>query len=68
MYEAAANPYNDHPAVILKTLTHEQQLNAQQTMDDVKATFVDATSRGRDALMQMSQEEWQRLVDEANKS
>lgn len=66
MYEAAANPNNDHPAVILKTLTPDQQLNAQQTMDDVKATFASATSRGREALAAMSQAEWDKLVSEAN--
>lgn len=63
MYQAAANPNNDHPAVILKTLTPDQQMNAQQTMDDVKATFADAANRGREALAAMSQSEWDQLIN-----
>ena len=66
MMSAAANPNSERPDVILRSLARERQTNAQQLQQEIGATFTEATQRGGQALMQMDQTEWDRLVEEAN--
>lgn len=67
MLQAAANPDSEHPTVVMATLPGERKHNVQQTAQALKQVTSSVTRRGKQALIEMSDEEWQKLVDEANK-
>jgi hypothetical protein len=66
MIAAASNPDAEHPAVVLKTLEQDRQDNAQAFMKQIGASYDGARERGKRALLDMSDDEWAALVDEAN--
>lgn len=66
MLGAAANPDNERPDVVLRTLGKERQQNAALTQQAVGATLTGTVQRGGLALAQMDEATWQKLVDEAN--
>lgn len=63
MLGAASNPDAERPDVVLRTLEPERQADAAETMRAVAGVFRGATSRGREALIGMSDDEWAELVE-----
>lgn len=64
MLQAAANPDAERPDVVLKTLEPERQANAQETMQRVGDFFDGVTMRGRAALLEISKEQWDALLND----
>ena len=66
MLKAAANPNSERADVVIKTMTPEEQANIAATITSLTGVQDSIVARGKQALMDMSDEEWQSLVDEAN--
>lgn len=64
--KAAANPHAEDITVIVNALDPARKKMVKKTAKDVSAITKDIMARGRAALEAMSDEEWDRLVDEAN--
>lgn len=63
---AAANPNSEKIDVVVSSLEPARQKLVKKTARQVREITQDVTSRARKALEDMSDEEWQRLVDESN--
>lgn len=61
---AAANPDHGKPSVIVKSLPKERQALIQKTAKAVKAISDDVMARGKQRLLEMSEQEWDALVNE----
>jgi hypothetical protein len=68
MLEAAANPDAESPENVIKTLPPERRGNVEATISALTRQRRGITNRGRVTLQQMSEDEWDRLVNEANGS
>ncbi len=66
MLEAAANPNAEAPEVVIETLPIERRTDVQQTMRAVGGVLLGLTRRGGQKLMALSNEEWDRLVNNAD--
>ena len=66
MLRAAANPNAENPAEVIKTLEPERRLNVEATITALATHRRGITGRGRVGLQQLSDGEWQKLVEEAN--
>lgn len=66
MLQAAANPNAERVDVVITTLPPERRAEVEQAAADVARTMHGAVTRGASGLMDMSDDEWQRLVDESN--
>lgn len=64
--KAAANPDSEKVDVIISTLDKSRQKMIAKTAKQVGAITDSVMRRGRAALEAMSDEEWEKLVDEAN--
>lgn len=64
MLRAASNPEAERPEVVLRTLERERQANAAETERAVGSLFLGLAGRGRAALAQMSDAQWQALLDD----
>lgn len=64
---AAANPNNERIDVIVKSLEPTRQKLVKKTARQVREVTRDVTSRGRAGLEEMSDEEWQKLVDSSER-
>lgn len=62
MLSAAANPDAENPAVILRTFEQERQEAAAQLQQALGATFADVAKRGKRALLDIPNEEWDALM------
>lgn len=67
MLVAAANPNAESSQAVMATLPGERKANAQKTARVIHETATHVALRGRQKLLGMSDNEWQKLVDEANK-
>jgi len=66
MLQAAANPDAERPEMVAATLPGERRQNVQATMQTLHSITGGVAQRGRQALLDMDDAEWQKLVDEAN--
>lgn len=66
--KAAANPNAERIDVVISTLPHGRRENVQATAAEIGVTAKAAVKRGRMALMGMSADEWDKLVEEAAQS
>ncbi len=66
MFSAAANGDSETPAVIISTLPENRRTDIQQTSAAIGTTLSTVGRRGGARLMQLSDEEWTALVNEAN--
>lgn len=66
MLTAAANPNAEAPEVVIETLPVERRTDIKQTITEVGAVMRGVSQRGERALLQMSDAEWERLVNDAN--
>lgn len=66
MLQAAANPNAESAAEVIKTLDPERRANVEATIRQLAQNRRAITRRGRAGLRAMSDDEWQRLVDEAD--
>lgn len=64
--QAAANPQAENPLTVIRSLPAERRESVQVTMQSVGRLSSGIISRGRTELMQMTEEDWQRLVGDAN--
>jgi hypothetical protein len=64
--KAAANPDSERIDVVIKTLPPERRRNVDRTAARVSKVTKGVTARARAGLQDMSEEAWNRLVDEAN--
>ena len=65
MLKAAANPDNERVDVIIATMPKDEQANIAATAQAVTNISASIMTRGRNALNDMSEAEWNRLLDEA---
>lgn len=68
MLLAAANPQNETVEVIIQTLPAHRRKRIQATAEGLHKNMQAVTSRAKRSLMDMSDTEWERLVEEANNS
>lgn len=61
---AATNPSAESPLVVIQTLEMEERLNIQQASQGYAQTLNAVGQRGRAALSMMSDQEWQKLLDD----
>jgi hypothetical protein len=66
MMNAAANPDAESPEVIMQTLSRERQANMRITARELDALSSGVASRGRAALFEMDEAEFDELVRQAN--
>lgn len=66
MLEAAANPNAEAPEVVIETLPVERRVDIRQTMTQVGGTLLTVSRRGGQKLLALSDEEWDRLVNDAD--
>lgn len=62
---AASNPDAESPETLIKGLPEEQRASVTETRKQLDTLFTDVGKRGRKALMDMSDEQWDLLVREA---
>jgi N-acyl-L-homoserine lactone synthetase len=63
---SAANPDAERVDVVISTLSQERQENVGKTMRKIGQFGKSITKRGAAGLMDISDDEFQRLIDEAN--
>jgi hypothetical protein len=68
MLRAAANPDAEKPENVIKTLEPERRRDIEATMSVLATHRKSITQRGMDALNDMSDDEWDSMVMEANGS
>lgn len=68
MLLAAANPQNETVEVIIQTLPAHRRKRIQATAEGLHKNMQAVISRAKRSLMDMSNAEWERLVEEANNS
>lgn len=66
MLRAAANPDAETPENVIRTLEPERRANVEATITTLAQQRRDITSRGMEGLFGFTEDEWQRMVDEAN--
>lgn len=66
MIQTAANPDNDKVEAIIKTLPKDRQQQIQAIMVDLTRRTTSITNRATQALTAIPDDEWDRLVEEAN--
>jgi DNA-binding transcriptional regulator/RsmH inhibitor MraZ len=66
MMVAAANPNAERPDVVVASLDEARRTNCEQTIRQVAGIQRGVLSRGKQGLRDISDEEWDRLVAEAN--
>lgn len=66
MMRAASNPANETVEVILRTLPKHRQERIKRTANTVHKHMQSVTDRAKQALLDMPDAEWDRLVEEAN--
>jgi hypothetical protein len=64
--KAASNPEAESLPVVLASLPKERRRNVDRTAARVSKVTKGVTARARAGLQDMSEEAWNRLVDEAN--
>jgi gas vesicle protein len=67
MLQAAANPHSESVQTVLKTLPKERRNQIQGMAEEMTRHTSGIVQRAGKALDAISDEEWNRLVDEANK-
>lgn len=65
MLEAAANPNAEAPEVVIETLPAERRTDIKQTMTEVGGVLLGVTQRGGAKLLALKDDEWDRLVNDA---
>lgn len=68
MMRAAANPANESVEVVIKTMPRGRREQIQSTTADLNKSVKAVTGRAKKALLEMPDDEWERLVEEANGS
>lgn len=63
--KAAANPDHGKPDVIVKSLPKDRQALINKTVKAVQVISDSVMARGKQRLLDISEDEWQRLVDES---
>jgi hypothetical protein len=66
MITAAANPNAERPDVVVSSLDEPRRTNCEQTIRQVARVQHGVLSRGKQGLRDISDEDWDRLVAEAN--
>lgn len=66
MLTTASHPHSETPEAIIPTLPVERQANIRMIGKLIAKLQSDVTKRGNVGLAQIPEDEWQRLVDEAN--
>jgi hypothetical protein len=66
MLQAAANPDSQRIDVVLRTLQPDRRRTIERTASKVNEATNKTLARARAALLELSDDEWQRLVDDAN--
>lgn len=66
MLRAAANPEAETPENVIRTLEPERRANVEATIQTLSGHRRSVTARGRDALMRLSDDEFDLMVQEAN--
>lgn len=64
--KAAANPGHGKPGVIVRSLPKERQRMIEKTMKGVKEISDAVMTRGKQGLLNMSDDEWNNLVEQAD--
>lgn len=66
MLQAASNPASESVDVVINTLDIERRKDVQGTASALQQRMAGVATRGRQALEAMSEDEFNRLVEEAN--
>lgn len=62
--KAAANPDNERIDVVIKTLEPERRKMIEKTAKGLRDLSADVMQRGKERLEAISDEQWQRLLDD----
>ena len=66
MLRSAANPGSQQVDVVVSQLPIIQQQSVAETVRGVSSAFNSAAARGRQGLLDIDDDEWDRLVESAN--